>query len=278
MNNDYRIEHLKCGHCGNHLPVMGEFLTFQCERCHKYWIISSNALEPLSPARATLPDDYEGDPVYLPFWVIEIDRDDLRKNIESAIGNIREISSSVVQTKIENESSLIDELINDFTGDNTVMKTTRIVSSVCDGVKAPHSSELEFILRKIEQLEHFNVFVPAFHAVNTYAYIKVGRLLTKRQPAFRASVSENPGRPLMCSMRPEEARILIDYIFISTLPDSILENGDFLEKIHLHASSSPRLVEFPFELQAHSYESLIGSFHIARQLIEPTHVSEPARV
>lgn len=278
MDSNYRIEYLKCGHCGNPLPVMGEYLTFQCETCQKYWIISANGLKPLSIVRAVLPDDYDGKPLFLPFWMMEVDRNEMKKNIESALGSLKEKSCTIVTTKVENELSLIEELINGFTGEDPSLKTGRMLGAIGEKVNIPNSSELIFMLRKIDKLERFNIFVPAFRAVNTYAYIKIGRLLTKRQPSFSLTRSERPGRPVMCSLRPSEAEIMMDYIFIATLPDSMQENWDFLSDIRLRAASPPRLVEFPFELRTHSYESLIGGFHIAKQLVHSPWEEKPAKV
>ncbi|MBN2070036.1 MAG: hypothetical protein JW814_01160 [Candidatus Krumholzibacteriota bacterium] len=268
MDNGYRIRDLKCGHCGNHLPVMGEYLTFQCDRCYRYWIISGDSLKPLSPARVVLPHDYDGEPVFLPFWIIEIDRDKMRRNIESACASLREISCAIVETGAEASPSLVDGIIDELTGRGKEARSKVIFGSVSEGIRTPESGELGFMLRKIDQMESFNIFVPAFYAANTYAYIKVGRLLTKQQPPFTVSTALGPGRPLMCSLRPSEAKILMDYIFIATLPDSIRESGDLPGMIRLEASSLPRLVEFPFELDGPSYRSLTGNFHIARQLIE----------
>ncbi len=277
MDNNYRIEYLKCGHCGNRLPVMGEYLTFQCETCQKYWIISANGLKSLSVLRAVLPDGYDGEPVFLPFWMIEVDRGEMKKNIQSAIGTLQKKSYEIVTTKVETKLSLVEELINDFAGKDPTIETSRIIGGVNEKINIPNSSELAYMLRKIDELERFNIFVPAFRAVNTYAYIKIGRLLTKRQPSFTLSRSERPGRPVMCSLRPSEAEIMMDYIFIATLPDSMQINWDFLSDIRLSAASPPRLVEFPFEPRLHSYESLIGGFHIAKQLVHPSWEKDPAK-
>ena len=202
----------------------------------------------------------------------------MKKNIQSALGSIQEKSYKIVTSKVEEKLSFVEELINDFSGDDPVIKTGRMIGAINEKVSIPNSSELIYMLRKIDKLERFNIFVPAFRAVNTYAYIKIGRLMTKRQPSFTLTRSERPGRPVMCSLRPSEAEIMMDYIFIATLPDSMQENWDFLSDIRLRADSPPRLVEFPFELHGHSYKSLIGGFHIAKQLVHPSWEEDPAKV
>ncbi len=280
MDENFRVEYLKCGHCGNPLPVMGDCLSFQCETCQKYWMISEDGLKPLTVLRADLPSEYDREPVFLPFWVIEVDRDRMKESILSAMEKLHDKSYRIVTSEVEESGSPVEEFVRDLSGYNSlnpINNTGRMLGAVVEKVNIPNSSELVYMLRKIDGFERFNIFVPAFSAVNTYAYIKIGRLLTKRQPSLKLTRSERPGRPVMCSLHPSEAEIMMDYIFIATLPDSMQINWDFLSDIRLNAASPPMLVEFPFELKGHSYESLIGGFHIAKQLVHPYWEEEPSK-
>ncbi len=270
MNDYYKVEHLRCGHCGNSLPVMGQYVTFQCGTCNRYWIITPRGLEPMTVMRAELPEGYEGDPALLPFWVIEVDRKQLRDYIESTFAESQELTRTLVTTKFENDFSVLDRVIGDFSGEDPAIKNSQMLGAISHARNAPFSSELNHLLDRIDKMNGFNIFVPAFCAANTFSYIKVGRLLTREQPSFRIARSSQPGRPVMCSVQAAEAAVLMDYIFIATLPDSIQEKGEFLNDIHLEAASEPKLIEFPFEKKGSSLKSLFGGFEISAQTILDT--------
>jgi len=238
------IKPLRCDHCGQELPVMGQLVTFQCPGCFRYWVLSKEALEPITVFRAA-PRDTTGDAgaassIYLPFWVVEVDGAGLKTQIENAVKEIQRASKAVLQTG--------------FAG--------------CSVTKLPASSETGFLAARLGSLGTLMVYVPAFKSLNTYAYLKVGRLLTRIQPSFTLERSDGAGHPILCALRSEEAVALIDFIFFATLPESIQENGDFLQRIHLAPARPPRLVELPFRTRGASLVSVIGGFWISGRLVE----------
>ncbi len=204
---------------------MGRYITFQCETCFRYWIITGSGLEPLQVFRSPAPGDSETETLLLPFWIIPIDSHLLRHGISQA----REVLPG---------------------------------------------SELNYLLDRIESHDRYSIFVPAFQATNTFAYLKIGKLLTRKQPPFRLVRAEDPGRPVMCALHPEEAVQLMDFIFIATLPESIQESGDFLKDVHLNATSPPRLVELPFEIRGSALYSVVGGFEISSRLVELPHAEK----
>jgi hypothetical protein len=219
------IRPLRCGHCGGELPVMGQLVTFQCPACLRYWVISHDALAPITVHRAVSESPGESASnasalIYLPFWVADVDGAGLRREIDSGAGT------------------------------------------------APPTSEIKYLFERLESLGVLRVYIPAFRSLNTYAYLKVGRLLTRIQPSFALERSEGTGHAILCALRAEEAVALMDFIFFATLPGSIQSNGAFLEKIHLRPARPPRLVEFPFRERGASLVSIIGGFWISGKLVE----------
>ena len=238
------IKPLRCDHCGQELPVMGQLVTFQCPGCFRYWVLSSEALEPVTVFRAA-QQEAAGETtatglIYLPFWVVEVDGAGLKAQIESAVKGIQGASQAVLQAG--------------FAGAGVA--------------KLPASSETGFLAARLESLGSLMVYVPAFKSLNTYAYLKVGRLLTRIQPSFTLERSDGAGHPVLCALRSEEAVALIDFIFFATLPESIQDSGDFLQKIHLAPARPPRLVEFPFRTRGASLVSVIGGFWISGRLVD----------
>ena len=243
------IKPLRCDHCGQELPVMGQLVTFQCPGCFRYWVLSSEALEPVTVFRAAQQEAagettatgliyrYAGDgtAAYLPLPAAG-----LKAQIENAVKEIQGTSLAVLQTG--------------FAGGSVA--------------KLPASSETGFLAARLESLGSLMVYVPAFKSLNTYAYLKVGRLLTRIQPSFTLERSDGAGHPILCALRSEEAVALVDFIFFATLPESIQENGDFLQKIHLAPARPPRLVEFPFRTRGASLVSVIGGFWISGRLVD----------
>jgi len=244
MTETLCIKPLRCGHCGHELPVMGQLVTFQCPDCCRYWVLSRDSIEPVTVFRAAAagPDSGEtaGECIYLPFWVVEIDGAGLKTRIEEAVRELQSTTQAVMLTGYEGES----------------------VKNV------PATSEITHLASRIESLEAFKVYVPAFKSLNTYAYLKVGRLLTRIQPSFALERSDGAGHPVLCALRAEEAVALIDFIFFATLPESIQSNGDFLQRIFLSPARPPRLVEFPFKERGASLVSIIGGFWISGRLVQ----------
>jgi hypothetical protein len=244
MTESLCIKPLRCDHCGRELPVMGQLVTFQCPGCFRYWVLANNALEPISVYRAVPPEGCAGadatDCVHLPFWVAEIDGAALKTQIESTLQELQETTQAVLRTGFEGEGAK----------------------------RPPASSEIAYLTARLGSMGSLRVYIPAFKSLNTYAYLKVGRLLTRIQPAFELERAGGAGRPILCALRCEEAIALVDFIFFATLPESIQSNGDFLEKIHLAPARSPRLVEFPFRTRGASLVSIIGGFWISGRLVE----------
>ncbi|HVO77131.1 MAG TPA: hypothetical protein VMT60_04015 [Candidatus Bathyarchaeia archaeon] len=223
---------------------MGQLVTFQCPGCFRYWVLAKDALEPITVFRAApqgaAVEAGAGDSIYLPFWVAEVDGAGLKTQIENAVKELQGASQAVIQTG--------------FAGGTVV--------------KLPASSETAYLAARLASLGTMMVYVPAFKSLNTYAYLKVGRLLTRIQPSFALARSDGAGHPVLCALRAEEAVALIDFIFFATLPDAIQSNGDFLQRIHLAPARPPRLVEFPFKTRGASLVSIIGGFWISGRLVE----------
>jgi hypothetical protein len=238
------IRPVRCDHCGRELPVMGQLVTFQCPGCFRYWVLSRDALEPITVLRAVPPgvdgSTIAGDCIYLPFWVAEVDGAGLKGRIEDAVKELQGATQAVLQTGFEGENIK----------------------------KLPASSEIGYLNARLESLGSLRVYIPAFKSLNTYAYLKVGRLLTRIQPSFGLERSDGAGHPVLCALRAEEAVALVDFIFFATLPESIRSNGDFLGKIHLVPARPPRLVEFPFRTRGASLVSIIGGFWISGRLVD----------
>ncbi len=226
---------------------MGQLVTFQCPGCFRYWMLSREGLEPIAVFRA-VPDAAPGsaapldagEHVYLPFWVAEIAGASVKAQIERAVHDLQDVSQALLQAGYEGESAK----------------------------KPPASSEIAYLTGRLGGLDTLKVFVPAFKSLNTYAYLKVGRLFTRIQPPYGLERSDGAGRPILCALRAEEAEPLVDFIFFATLPESIQTNAEFLEKIRLRPDRPPRLIEFPFRRRGASLVSVIGGFWISGRLVE----------
>jgi len=244
MTETLCIKPLRCGHCGRELPVMGQLVTFQCPECSRYWVLSGDSIEPVAVFRAAPADanpaDAGGANVYLPFWVVDVDGAGLKAQIEEAMRELQSAAQAVIRTGYEGENAK----------------------------KIPAASEISHLAARIESLGTFKVYVPAFKSLNTYAYLKVGRLLTRIQPSFGLERSDGAGHPVLCALRAEEAIALVDFIFFATLPESTQSNGDLLAKIFLSPARPPRLVEFPFRERGASLVSIIGGFWISGRLVQ----------
>jgi hypothetical protein len=268
MSDGFIVKPLKCGHCGHELPVMGQFVTFKCSTCLKYWVLSTDGLKPINVYRALLPEDAEAEPVYLPFWLIEMDKTAFRNRIEEVTSGLKATAQTILQTTVQAEEDAFEiDRLEQPDLDIGLIKA-RFVSEAGRTNRLLTSSESSYLERRVEGNEPYYIFVPSFLSYNTYAYLKVGKLLTRAQPAFRTEKSAGLGKPVLCALQADEALALIDFIFFATLPDSIQSNGDFLKSISLEAVGAPYLVEFPFEHRGASLMSLIGNFTISSRLVE----------
>jgi len=130
------------------------------------------------------------------------------------------------------------------------------------------TGEIGYLRERLAGLGVLKVYIPAFRSLNTYAYLKVGRLLTKIQPAFTLERSEGTGRAVLCALQADQAAALVDFVFFATLPGSIQCNAHLLDRVRLKPMRSPSLIEFPFAERGASLVSIIGGFWISGRLVE----------
>jgi hypothetical protein len=275
MTDGFIIKPLQCSHCGKELPVMGQFVTFQCETCYHYFVLAPDGLKPITVYRAAPRLEHETDPAYLPFWVIDVSADEFRAMTNRVIGELRSISQEILRTDFKMEQSGLENLLLENSELDTGLLKAQIVSEAAKAGRTPSSGEINCLLGRISGSSTFCVYVPAFLSLNTYAYLKVGRLFTARQPTYKLERSAGLGKPVLCALQADEAVSLMDFIFFATLPESILSNADFIQRIHLTPAGSPRLVEFPFEVRGASLVSLIDQIWISRRLVEGLCESTP---
>ena len=264
------VQRLQCGHCGGELPIMGRYVTFQCSTCFRRCVITDDGLKPLNVYRVSPPEEREGKIVYLPFWVLRADMDALRKNVAGVMAGLTRISQKIATTKIEADTTEPDWVtglgMSLMGADPVDARTPAVIDSSHMSNRLPSRAELEHILGRMESAERWHVYIPAFWTTNTRAYLKIGRLMTRRQPVFRAKRFDDPEKPVMCALGPEDAVRLVDYIFFATLPESIQTCSSFMNGIHLEVAR-PVLIEFPFLESPGSLESLVGEFHIQSQMV-----------
>lgn len=268
MNGECIVRHLRCKDCGTELPVMGELVTFQCQTCYQHWIIVPEGLSRIQIYTAQAPEECDIEPVLLPFWVIPIDGCRLRREVEESCSELKELSAVIASTHLENDNTGFDQIAAELTGIDVTARRTHLLAEVSRTRSVPSESELGYLLGKIAQRGTYMIYVPAFKSSNTFTYLKIGRLLTRGQPALRISKKPRIAGAVSCILQPGDATHLIDYIFISTLPDSIQENGEFLRNVRIEPSSPPRLVEIPFADRGNSLVCLAGGFEISSRLIE----------
>ena len=263
MNNALTLKRLVCEHCGAELSGLSDCITFQCETCYRYFIITPEGLKDIAVYTAIGEEPYNKQSLHLPFWVIEIDRNLLRKEIEGSLSELKNHKSTIAKTRLEKDpEDETDSLSLNF---HTGMEKLNIMASQRS---IPGSREIEYLISTIESFESFFIYIPAFISRNPFAYLKVGKLLTGKQPPFKMEKSTLPGKPVMCALQQDEAVELIDFVFFATLPPSILKYGDFLNPISLKVSGAPRLVLFPFQKRKNSFFSLIGDFSISPRLVD----------
>jgi hypothetical protein len=279
MQEAFKVMPLTCNHCGRALPVMGQYVTFQCRTCFRYWVLTADGLRPITVYRAEAPTASESEPVLLPFWVTAIDHADLRAQVERTLNELRDATKAIATAEFEMEEQELEDCVMGEEAESPATKKAKFLSEASRTKNLPSAAEVEHLLRGIEGAVDFYIYIPAFLSMNTHVYLKVGRLFTKRQPAYRVVKSSGLGRPVLCALQADEAMSFMDYIFFAILPEAIQINGDFLKSIHLKAVGGPRLVEFPFERSGNSLVSCIGEFQISSRLIDglKTPVEAPAR-
>jgi hypothetical protein len=269
MSDAFVVRPLKCGHCGAELPIMGQLVTFQCQTCFKHWVLSADGLRPVVLYQARPVKEFEGTPVFLPFWMIEVDTSRIREQVTTAVEEIQVKTRTIAGARLEPEKeSEFQTLLRENFGGVQKVEISHLVATATKAVSAPNSAEVNNLLRRLESIGTYYVYVPAFQSPNTYAYLKIGRLMTKRQPSFTITKPGDVSRSVLCALQADEAVALIDFVFFATLPESIQESGNLLERIQLSPSRSPFLVEFPFIRHRSSFESLVVDFHISSKLVE----------
>ncbi len=263
------VQRLQCSHCGGELPVMGRYVSFQCSTCYRRCILTDDGLAPLNVYRTSPPEEREGTIIYLPFWVLTADVEALKRNVTSVMNSLSEVSQKIATTKIERDSSEPDwvtELGMNMMGVNSAdARQPAIIDSSNLSNRLPSRAELEHVIGRMESAGRWHIYIPAYWTTNTRAYLKIGKLMTRSQPAFHAERFDDPEKPVMCALGPQDAVRLVDYIFFATLPGSIQTCSSFMEGIHLEAGN-PVLIEFPFLESSGSLESLVGGFHIQPQM------------
>ncbi len=264
------VQRLQCSQCGGELPVMGRYVTFQCGTCFRRFVLTDEGLTPLKVHRASPPEEREGKIVYLPFWVVTADVDALRKNVTSIMTGLTEVSQKIATTKIEQdntESDWVTELGMNMMGVSSAdARQPAVINSSNMSNRLPSRAELEHILGRMESAGRWHIYIPAFWTTNTRAYLKIGQLMTRKQPVFHAERFDDPKKQVMCALGPQDAVRLVDYIFFATLPGSIQTCSSFMKELHLNAGN-PVLIEFPFLESPGSLESLVGGFHIQPQMV-----------
>mgnify|MGYP001374310661 FL=1 len=103
MSEAFTVRPLKCDHCGSALPFMGQFVTFQCQTCFQYWILSARGLTQVRVYRALPKRETKCDTIYLPFWVIEVDCADLRTQVTTTVTELHEKTKVIAGTNGELE-------------------------------------------------------------------------------------------------------------------------------------------------------------------------------
>lgn len=206
---------------------MGEIITFRCAVCGSCWIAGGEGLRRLSVYRASISGETESEPLYLPFWAVPVDTGELARSLEEGM--------------------------------------KRLAGG--PGVSSPAASEIRHLAEEIGPGRDLDIYVPCFPSPDPMACLKAGRLMTRARPSFHAERTDFPGPSPACTLLPEEALKVIDYIFYSTLPGHIRRCASLIEGIHLAAASAPVLVEFPFVGGRGSLHSLIGDFHVPGRLL-----------
>jgi len=265
MNNTLTLKRLVCKHCGSELSGLSDCITYQCDTCYSYFIITPEGLKDITVYTAVGDEQYNNQSLLLPFWLVEIDRKLLREETEKSLSELKELNSSIAKTKLdknpEDENNILS--FNLRTG----MEKLNAMANTPSHKSIPGVREVEHLLNTIDSFKSFFIYVPAFLSRNPFAYLKIGKLLTKKQPSFEIEKSNLPGKAVMCALYQDEAIKLIDFIFFATLPSSILKCGDFLNPISLKPAGTPRLILFPFQKRTNSFFSLIGEFSVSPSLI-----------
>jgi len=272
---EINIAPLRCRNCGSELPARGQFITFQCPSCKRHWLIGEDGLEPLHVKRA-IDKKVDGEPVYLPFWVVTIDVDSLvmgvKREMQKSTSKVSYTLEKIIDGDMDTKNTTEEEellTINNTTEERLFTERGELIAQIATHEVSISRSELNHFIQKLSSKKGFRVFVPAFLSCNPYAYIKVGKLMTAHQIVYTAADSKSESQAL-CALKKSTALKLVDFIFISTLPERLQLAGKFVEKLHLVPVGEPSLVEFPFKVDGNYLTSVHGGFSISRKLISLT--------
>ncbi|MFO7916410.1 MAG: hypothetical protein R6U43_12060 [Candidatus Krumholzibacteriales bacterium] len=256
------IKRLVCPHCGRGLKGSEPYITRFCSTCLRHWIITENGLRSLSIRRAVA--DTEAD-LMLPFWVTIIDNRKLADDMDEAAGELRKQSGLMAGAGLNgaDEDESTDQFIK-----KSGMEKMEMLSVGRGSRKMAGRRGIDNFISEIRGRSNFRVYVPAFISSNPFAYLKAGRLLTSGQPAFGTEPSASLRNPVLCSVDSAEAVALTDFVFLASLPKSILRCGRMLKDIKVQAAAPPALVNFPFRAGNGSLISIIGGFSISSRLVQ----------
>jgi hypothetical protein len=264
------VKRLECPHCGRELSGSGRYITRFCMTCLNHWIITGKGVRKLSIRQAATQGVPE---LHLPFWVFGIDNVKLADDIAGAAGRLREQTGSMAAVRPGDEREQPDYL--DTFIRRTGMENLEMLAGVSAHRKTIGSREVDHLIETIREWSDYHIYVPAFISSNPFAYLKAGRLLTSRQPPFELEGAAALRSRVLCSVESREARPLVDFVFLASLPKSILRSGKMLEEISPEPSAPPELVNFPFRRESSSLISMIGGFAISSRLVQdPDPVTE----
>lgn len=279
MHEPFCIVPCKCPNCGNDLPPMGELVAFRCAECQGCWIIGERALEPIEILRPTSNlEDLSGSQRYLwlPFWIADIDACVLARRIEEVAFEIEKKNHGIIEKALAYERSIFDFEAASERTENIHPTAALLASETVLGGRVPTRADIDKIARNLQNPEVLKIFVPAFKSRNTYAYLKVGRLLTRSQPPLVLKRYEGSGEPIYCALTSKEARSLLDFIFFSILGESLQSNRHILESSRLTPTRPLYLVELPFVDRGSYLISLVGGFWISGRLVDRCDSSNPS--
>lgn len=258
------IKRLACPHCGRELSGSDDYITRLCQSCLRHWMITEDGLRELAVYRAVEEGDAD---LMLPFWIVYIDNKKLAEDLRAAAGEYMQIKKALYGVRLEDKGEAT--LLSSFSEPPDGMEKIEKPAGIRMDRRMAGIREIEHFIDKMAGSRPYRVYIPAFISTNPFAYLKAGRLLTSKQPSFRMESSAGLRNPVLCSVESSEAMALADFVFLASLPKSILRCGRMLENISLHPSSPAVLVNFPFIRRRDSLISLIGGFSISSGLLQP---------
>jgi hypothetical protein len=203
--------------------------------------------------------------------VIRIDHRKLAGDITRSVRKIREQTGSMAGVRLNPEME--EESYLDAFRQKSGMEKMAMLAGMREHRRMAGSAQIDHLVERITNSGNYRVYVTAFISSNPFAYLKAGRLLTSRQPSFEVDSSAVFNEQLLCSVESGEALALADFVFLASLPKSVLNSGKLLKGISPEPLSPPVLVNFPFRRERSSLTSLIGRFSISSRLV---HTPQPA--